>query len=145
MAMSSGSGGADGVSSDINVTPMADIMLVLLIIFMITAPLMQEGVTVNKAKARNPQEAEDVEAKDVIEVTVTRNQEIYIGSEPFPPEQVEEELAERALLAGDLPMFIKSDVAAPYGLVVDIVNKARDAGVERIGLLVDQENPGSTF
>lgn len=141
MGMSS-SGSSDGVTSDINVTPMADIMLVLLIIFMITAPLLQEGIAVNKAKARNPQEAEEVEAKNVIEVTVTRSQEVYINSEPIPPENVEEELAERAMMAGDLPMFVKSDVAAPYGMIVDIVNKARDAGVERIGLLVDRESPG---
>lgn len=135
-----GGGGGDGVTSDINVTPMADIMLVLLIIFMITAPLLTEGIVVNKAKAANPTEAVEVEAKNVIEVTLTRNSEIYINSAPIPPEAVAEELIELAELAGDLPMFLKSDVAAPYGLVVDIVNKARDAGVEKIGLIVDEQD-----
>jgi biopolymer transport protein TolR len=138
MSMSGGSSG--GITSEINVTPMADIMLVLLIIFMITAPLLTEGIVVNKAKATNPTEAVEVEAKNVIEVTLTRNSEIYINSVPIPPEDVAEQLMELGELAGDLPLFLKSDVAAPYGLVVDIVNKARDAGVEKIGLIVDEQD-----
>lgn len=140
MGMSSGgSRGGTGVNSEINVTPMADIMLVLLIIFMITTPLLQEGIAVNKAKARNAEEAPEVEGKDVTTVTVTRNQEIYINSDAVTPENLLDELASRVALAPEKPLFVKSDVAAPYGMVVDIVNKARDAGVERIGLLVDRE------
>ena len=139
--MSMGGGGSSGgITSEINVTPMADIMLVLLIIFMITAPLLTEGIVVNKAKATNPTEAVEVEAKNVIEVTLTRNSEIYINSAPIRPEDVAEQLMELGELAGDLPLFLKSDVAAPYGLVVDIVNKARDAGVEKIGLIVDEQD-----
>jgi biopolymer transport protein TolR len=138
MSMSGGSSG--GITSEINVTPMADIMLVLLIIFMITAPLLTEGIVVNKAKATNPTEAVEVEAKNVIEVTLTRNSEIYINSVPIRPEDVAGQLMELGELAGDLPLFLKSDVAAPYGLVVDIVNKARDAGVEKIGLIVDEQD-----
>ena len=138
MSMSGGSSG--GITSEINVTPMADIMLVLLIIFMITATLLTEGIVVHKAKATNPTEAVEVEAKNVIEVTLTRNSEIYINSAPIRPEDVAEQLMELGELAGDLPLFLKSDVAAPYGLVVDIVNKARDAGVEKIGLIVDEQD-----
>ena len=141
MAMSStGSGG--GVTADINVTPMADIMLVLLIIFMITTPLLQEGVFVNKARARNAQEAPEVEGKDSTTVTITRSEEIWVNSEQVAPENVVDELAERVALAPEKPLFVKSDVGAPYGLVVDIVNKARDAGVKKIGLLVDRESSG---
>ena len=83
MGMTSGASG--GVTSDINVTPMADVMLVLLIIFMITAPLLQEGIYVNKAKARNAQEAPDVEGKDSTIVTITRAGEIFVNSELIPP------------------------------------------------------------
>lgn len=140
MGMTSGGGtGLSGVTSDINVTPMADIMLVLLIIFMITTPLLQEGIFVNKARARNAQVAEEVEGKDATTVTVTRQQEIYVNSEEVAPDRLVDKLTERAAMAPDKPLFVKGDIAAPYGVVVDVVNKARDAGIERIGLLVDRD------
>ena len=119
--------------------PMADIMLVLLIIFMITTPLLQEGIAVNKAKARNAQEAPEVEGKEATTVTVTRSQEIYINDQPVSPEDLLDELETRVALAPEKPLFIKSDVAVPYVMIVSLVHKARDAGVERIGLLVDRE------
>ncbi len=144
MGMSSGGGEGSktgsAVTSEINVTPMADVMLVLLIIFMITTPLLQEGVFVNKAKARNAQEAPEVEGKDATTVTVTRSQEVYVGQEPIPPEQLVDKLVERLALAAEKPLFVKGDVAAPYGVIVSVVNQARDAGYERIGLLVDRES-----
>ncbi len=139
MGMTSGGGGVSGMTTDINVTPMADVMLVLLIIFMITTPLLQEGIFVNKAKARNAQEAEGVEGKDATTVTVTRQQEIYVNSEEIAPDKLVDKLIERAALAPDKPLFVKGDIAAPYGVIVDVVNKARDAGIERIGLLVDRD------
>ncbi len=144
MGMSSGGGGggktASGVTSEINVTPMADVMLVLLIIFMITTPLLQEGVFVNKAKARNAQEAPEVEGKDATTVTITRSQDVYVGQEIVPREQLVDKLVERLALAAEKPLFVKGDVAAPYGVIVSVVNQARDAGYERIGLLVDRES-----
>ena len=144
--MAMGSGGSNsGVTSDINVTPMADIMLVLLIIFMITPPMLQEGIAVNKAKADNAQEAPEVEGKDATTVTVTRSQEIYVNDLPIAREDLLEELKLRAALAPEKPLFVKSDVAAPYGTIVSIVNHAREAGVERIGLLVDREKTGAFF
>ena len=125
MAMVSG-GPSTGVTADINVTPMADIMLVLLIIFMITTPLLTDPLPINKPKA------------DATTVSIDRMQQVYINREPVPLEQVVERLIERAALAPEKPLFIKSDVAVPYGIVVDIINKARDAEIERIGLLVDR-------
>ena len=137
MKMSSGS--TSGVTSDINVTPMADIMLVLLIIFMITTPLLQEGVFVTKPKARNAQEAPEIEGKDSTTVTVTRGEEIYVNKIPVAPENLVSELIARVELAPEKPLFIKADIGAPYGLIVEVVNKGRDAGVQRIGLLVDRQ------
>lgn len=131
--------GISGMVSDINVTPMADIFLVLLIIFLITTPLLQQGVFVNKAKARNAQEALEAEAEEATEVTITRDQSVYVNKLAVPDSQLVEKLMERVELAPDFPLFIKADVATPYGRVVEIVNKARDAGAERIGLLVDRE------
>ena len=139
MSMSSGGGNLSEVNSEINVTPMADIMLVLLIIFMITTPLLQEGIAVNKAKVRNAQEAPEVEGKESTTVTITRSQEIYVNDTAVAPEDLLDELRARVALAPEKPLFVKSDIAAPYGIIVSVVNKARDSGVERIGLLVDQE------
>ena len=138
MAMG-GLGGPGEVTSDINVTPMADVMLVLLIIFMITTPLLQQGIAVNKARAANPQESVEVEGEDSTTITVTRDQSIYVNRELVGVDNLIEELSERVALAPDKPLFVKSDVAAPYGTVVEIINKAREVGVERIGLLVDRE------
>ena len=137
MAMARG-GLETGVTSDINVTPMADIMLVLLIIFMITTPLLTDPLFINKPKAVNAQEAPEVEGKEATTVAIDRMQQVYINRQPVPLEQVVERLAERAALAPEKPLFIKSDVAVPYGTVFGIINKARDAEIERIGLLVDR-------
>jgi biopolymer transport protein TolR len=142
MGMSTGGSGTSGVSSDINVTPMADIMLVLLIIFMITTPLLQEGINVNKAKARNAVEAPEVEAENSTMVTITRDQSVFVNADLIAPDKLVEKIQERVALAPDMPLFVKSDVATPYGTVVDVINKARDAGVERIGLMVDREKEG---
>ena len=131
--------GETGVNSTINVTPMCDVMLVLLIIFMITVPLLQQGVFVNKPRARNAQEEPLVDDEDATMVTITRVGDIYINRDPVGPNQVVERLVERIALKPELPLFIKADVAVLYGTVVDLVSKAREAGVERIGLMVDRQ------
>ena len=146
MGMTSGgrksSRSASAVNSEINVTPMADVMLVLLIIFMITTPLLQEGVYVNKPLADNAAEAPDAEAEGATMVTVTRQQEIYVNSERVLEDDLINNLADRIASAPDLPLFVKGDVAASYGKVVDVINSARDAGAEKIGLMVERREGG---
>ena len=135
--------GDSAVTSEINVTPMCDVMLVLLIIFMITVPLLQQGIFVNKPRARNAQEEPLVDDEDATMVTITRQGDIYINRKPVGPNQIVERIVERIALKPELPLFIKADVDVLYGTVVDLVSKAREAGVEQIGLMVDrQENPG---
>ncbi len=138
MAIGSGGGKSSSMVNDINVTPMADVMLVLLIIFMITTPLLQQGVFVNKATAANAQEAPEVEGEDATTVTITRDESIYVNKLPVPDDVLLEKLEAQVALAPEKPLFIKSDVATPYGRVVEVINKARETGVERIGLLVDR-------
>ena len=140
--MATSRGGESGVNSEINVTPMADVMLVLLIIFMITVPLLQQGVFVNKPRAKNAQEAPDVDDEDATMVTVTRQGGVYINRDVVPPNLIVEKLVERVALKPELPLFIKADVAVLYGTVVDLVSKAREAGVEQIGLMVDRDLEG---
>lgn len=144
MGMSSGSENAySGVTSDINVTPMADIMLVLLIIFMLTIPNMQEGITVNMAKAKNALEEPLVDSDDAVQLTLTRTGEVWLNDALVPDEELLQKLQDRFTEPGK-PLFIKSDIAVPYRKVVEIVNKAREAGIERIGLMVDREQaPGA--
>lgn len=135
--------GGSAVTSEINVTPMCDVMLVLLIIFMITVPLLQQGIFVNKPRARNAREEPLVDDEDATMVTITRVGDVYINRKPVGPNQIVERIVERIALKPELPLFIKADVAVLYGTVVDLVSKAREAGVEQIGLMVDrQENPG---
>jgi biopolymer transport protein ExbD len=131
--------GVSGVTSDINVTPMADVMLVLLIIFMITTPLIQQGVAVNLARAKNAQEAPEAEAEDATIVTLTRSSEAYVNKRFTAQPDLLDAIAEAYEKAPDKPLFVRADVATPYGTVVDIVDLAREVGVERIGLIVDRE------
>ncbi len=137
--MATSRGAETAITSEINVTPMADVMLVLLIIFMITVPLLQQGVFVNKPRARNAQEEPLVDDEDATMVTITRQGDIYINRDAVGPNQIVERIVERVALAPELPLFIKADVAVLYGTVVDLVSKAREAGVEQIGLMVDRQ------
>ncbi len=139
MAMSTGGGSSvSGVNAEINVTPMADIMLVLLIIFMITTPLLQEGVQINKPKSINANEAPELDLEGVTTVTVTRDQLIFVNDQPVHVDELVDKIEENRAKAPELPLFVRGDVAAPYGKIVEVVNNARDAGYERIGMVVDR-------
>ena len=132
--------GRSNVNADINVTPMADIMLVLLIIFMITTPLLQTGITVNLPKAKNPLNAPEAEAKDAVRVALTREGRIYLDKTPVNEAELLDALAKRFSTAeANKVIFLKADTAVAYGRVVDIVNQCRQAGVDRIGLMTEKE------
>jgi biopolymer transport protein ExbD len=109
MGMSSGGGsGVSSVTADINVTPMADIMLVLLIIFMITTPLLQEGVYLNMAKAQNAQVAEGATDEDSTTIAVTRDEKIYLNKQEVSLAMLPQKLQESVLKNPDKPLFFKS-------------------------------------
>jgi biopolymer transport protein ExbD len=131
---------ADKVMNDINVTPMADVMLVLLIIFMITAPLLQQGITVNLPKADNPLDAPEADAQDAVVVAINRDGRVFLKKNPVTDTDLYEFLAQR-FSGGEInkTMFLKADVAVQYGRVVQVVNQCRNAGVERIGLMAEKE------
>jgi len=130
------------VVAEINVTPMADVMLVLLIIFMITTPLLQSGVSVNLPKAKNPLEAPEADSKDAVVVSLNRTGQIYRAKTPMSEEQLFDFLRQK--FAGsevqDRTIFLRADTALAYGRVVEIVNGSREAGVDRIGLMTELDN-----
>jgi biopolymer transport protein TolR len=128
------------LNSDINVTPMADVMLVLLIIFMITTPLLQSGITVNLPKAKNPLDAPEADSKDAVVVALNRDGRIYLAKNPITEDALTEYLLKR-FSAGEInkTIYLKADTAVAYGTVVKIVNQCRKTGVERIGLMAEKE------
>jgi biopolymer transport protein TolR len=132
--------GRSGVNAEINVTPMADIMLVLLIIFMITTPLMQSGITVNLPKAKNPLDAPEADSKDAVVVALNRDGRIYLAKNPISEQEMMEFLVKR-FGGGEInkTIFLKADTAVAYGRVVQIVNQCRRSGVEKIGLMAEKE------
>jgi biopolymer transport protein TolR len=132
--------GRSNVNADINVTPMADIMLVLLIIFMITTPLLQSGITVNLPKAKNPLDAPEADSKDAVVVALNRDGRIYLAKTPITESDLLDFLAKR-FSGGEInkTIYLKADTAVSYGRVVQIVNQCRRSGVERIGLMTEKE------
>jgi biopolymer transport protein TolR len=123
------------ISSDINVTPMADIMLVLLIIFMITTPLLQEEVFVNLPDAENPME---INAKEPMMVTLTRDGRIYIGKSRVTEPEMMHAITEQLASYRNQTMYLKADQMLEYGKVVHIVQQCNSLGVEHIGLMTEK-------
>jgi biopolymer transport protein TolR len=131
---------ASNVVADINVTPMADVMLVLLIIFMITTPLLQSGITVNLPKAKNPLDAPEADSKDAVVLAINRAGELYLAKRQISESELVDFLLQK-YAGGEInrTIFLKADTALAYGRVVQIVNSCRGAGVERIGLMAEKE------
>lgn len=131
-----------------NVIPMADIMLVLLIIFMVVTPMLTKGVSVDMASAYNPQDLPDADKDDAVVLAITHTGDFYIsiGSNTTKLQlseitsHVKDEIANRA----DKTIFIRSDARAKYGDVVKVVDEARAAGVDNVGLLTQKVQVNKT-
>jgi biopolymer transport protein TolR len=132
--------GKSGVVADINVTPMADVMLVLLIIFMITTPLLQSGITVNLPKAKNPLDAPEADSKEAVVVAMNREGKLFLAKKQIGEQDLYDFLLKK-FSGGEInrTIFLKADTALAYGRVVEVVNGCRRAGVERIGLMAEKE------
>ncbi len=128
------------VVADINVTPMVDIMLVLLIIFMVITPMLQKGVSVDMAKATNPREMKEADQDDAVLVAVTRDGKIYLGSDQLAVERLGERIQDLLAAKIDKTVYVRSDRRAKYGGVVDVVDTVRSAGVDTLGLLTDRSS-----
>ena len=121
-----------------NVIPMADIMLVLLIIFMVVTPMLQKGVSVNMASVNNPRDMQDADKDDAIIVAITRDGKIYLGNTQMPKEDLTGQIKDRISTRLDKTVYVKSDARAKYGEVVAVVDEIRSAGVDQLGLLTEK-------
>jgi len=121
-----------------NVIPMADIMLVLLIIFMVVTPMLTKGLSVELAKVNTPTDMPNADKDDAVIVGISQAGDIYLGSTKSDISQIADKV--RDLISGklDKTVFVKSDGRAKYGDVVKVVDEIRSAGVDNVGLLTDK-------
>ena len=124
-----------------NVIPMADIMLVLLIIFMVVTPMLQKGMSVDLATVSNPRDMPDADKDDAIIVAVTRDGNLYLGTTRISKEDLAGQIKDRIANRLDKTVFVKSDGRAKYGDVVAAVDEIRSAGVDSLGLLTERARP----
>jgi biopolymer transport protein TolR len=130
------------VNSNINVTPMVDVMLVLLIIFMVITPMLQRGQSVELAKANNPIPMQDADKEDAVIVAVMRDGMVFLDTQKVTPEELTQKVKDRVATRTNKQVFVKADARAKYKGVVEVVDDVRSAGVDQVGLLTEQrQNP----
>lgn len=138
----SGGGSVEEFNSEINVTPMVDIMLVLLIIFIVITPLLQQGVSVTLPKEmNNPQEDPNIIKESSVVISITSDGKYYIGKDPKNKEELEPFIKRMMEKKQDNEriVYIKSDINVQYGSVVEAINIVRKAGIDKIGLVADKK------
>jgi biopolymer transport protein ExbD/biopolymer transport protein TolR len=127
------------VSSDINVTPMVYVMLVLLVIFMVITPMLQHGVNVNMAQVNNPMAMPDADKEDALLVVVMQDGKIYFGNDQVQLDALTEKVKDRLANRVDKRVYLRADKRARFKYVVDVVDDVRAAGVDQLGLLTEQK------
>jgi biopolymer transport protein ExbD/biopolymer transport protein TolR len=126
------------VNSDINVTPMVDVMLVLLIIFMVITPMLQKGISVDMAKVNNPTPMQDADKEDALLVSIMRNGDVFFGSDKIAVDGLTGKVKDRLTNKTSKIVYVKADARAHFGNVVQVVDAVRAAGVDDLGLLTEQ-------
>jgi biopolymer transport protein ExbD len=121
-----------------NVIPMADIMLVLLIIFMVVTPMLQKTTPVDLAMTNNAREMKEADRDDAIVVAVTRDGSIFLNNTKLSKEDITGQVKDRLTNRLDKTVYVKSDARAKYGDVVAVVDEIRSAGVDQLGLLTEK-------
>jgi len=127
-----------GPVSDINVTPMVDVMLVMLIIFMVITPMLSKGVSVDLVKTKNPIPMTAADKSDAILISVSRDGKSYLSTTQMSPDMLVPKVKDMLTNRLDKMVFVKADSRARYERVVDVVDNLRAAGVDQIGLLTEQ-------
>ena len=137
---------APPVVADINVTPMVDVMLVLLIIFMVITPMLSKGVSVDMAKSKNAIAMQAADKEDAVMVAVTRDGKVFLspGKSQTSADQLPPKVKDLLTNKLDKTVYIKSDARARYERVVDVIDNLRAAGVDQLGLLTEQQKKDAT-
>lgn len=130
-----------GLNSDINVTPLVDVCLVLLIIFMVVTPMLQKGVPVNLPVTEDPEKTPDTEKQ--LQISVKADGSVYVGPNVIRKDQVEQALKDIQERTPDREVAVKGDRAVKYGDVVDVLKACRDVGFNDVGLVAQpKKSPG---
>jgi len=135
MSASGPSSGRAGVFNEINVTPFVDVMLVLLIIFMVTAPLMQQGIDVNLPKTQS----QGLSSEEALIVTVKKGGEVFVQNAQVPLNDLEDKLGAILASRGNREVFLRADARVPYGTVAQVLAALRRAEATRIGMVTEPE------
>jgi biopolymer transport protein ExbD/biopolymer transport protein TolR len=131
------------VSSNINVTPMVDVMLVLLIIFMVITPMLQNKVQVDMAKVNNPENMPDADKEDAIVVAITRDGGVFLGQNKVALSELGGQVRDKLADKPGKTIFVRADARAQFRAVEDAIDAVRTAGVDDVGLLTQKkEGPG---
>lgn len=129
----------DGVLAEINVTPLVDVMLVLLIIFMVTAPMLHQGIEVALPKAAS--DPIPLRRDDPIVLSINRNGMVYLKDEPVHPTRLVERLTPLLRGRSEETVFLKGDRDVAYGKVVEILDTLQRGGITRVGIVTDRPEP----
>src|SRR5215472_16396475 len=132
------------INSNINVTPMVDVMLVLLIIFMVITPMLQNKVQVDMAKVDNPTLMPDADKEDAIVVAVTRDGSVYLGQDRTAMGELGNRVRDKLADKPGKTIYVRADARAQFRAVEDAIDAVRTAGVEEVGLLTQKREQGET-
>lgn len=122
------------INSQINVTPMVDVMLVLLIIFMVITPMLHQGVPVDMARAYSPMAMSDASRPDALIVSVMRDGRMFLGNESVTSEALTQRIRDTMANRANKTVYVRADARARYGVLVNAVDDLRSAGVDQLGL-----------
>ncbi len=131
------------VNSNINVTPMVDVMLVLLIIFMVITPMLQNKVSVDMVSVDNPTNMPDADKEDAIVVAITRSGDVFLGQNHVAVDQLGGMVREKLSVKPGKTIFVRADARAQYKAVEDAIDAVRTAGVDDVGLLTQKREAGT--
>lgn len=132
--------GGDQTINDINVTPMVDVMLVLLIIFMVITPMLSKGVSVDLVRTRNPIAMDEADKEDAVLVAVTRDGQAFLGTKKVSNEELQAQVSDQVSNRINKTVYLKCDARSKYERVVEVVNLIRTSGVDNVGLLTEKED-----
>ena len=133
---------AKNVSSNINVTPMVDVMLVLLIIFMVITPMLQNKVQIDMAKVTNPENMPDADKDDAIVVAITRDGGVFLGQNKVAISELGDQVREKLSDKPGKTIYVRADARAQFRAVEDAIDAVRTAGVDDVGLLTQKKESG---